>query len=297
MRSFQEIVEAAGERGPLRFVVAQAADGTVLKAAAEARRLGIGEFTLVGRAADIREAAYGAAVDPEAFRIVEPPAGSSCAAEAVRAVRAGEAQVLVKGMLPTADLMREAVNPDRGLTAGLLLSHVGVFLVPGRDRFLLVTDAALNIAPDLKEKAGIVQNAIDLAGKLGIEDPVAAILCAVETVNPKMPATIDAACLSKMADRGQIRGGRVEGPLALDNAVDPEAARHKGIRGELAGHADILVVPDIEAGNVLYKALQWFAGAGEAGVVVGGAAPIVLTSRADSLEGKLHSLALGALAL
>lgn len=141
-----------------------------------------------------------------------------------------------------------------------------------------------------------MQNAIDLARKLGVEDPVAAVLCAVETVNPKMPATIDDACLFKMADSGQIRGGRVEGPLALDNAVDPDAARHKGIRGELAGHADILVVPDIEAGNVLYKALQWSAGAGEAGVVVGGAAPIVLTSRADSQEGKLHSLALGALA-
>ena len=290
-------MEAARRKGPLRFVVAQAADDTVLGAAAEARRLGLGEFTLVGREAEIRAAARRAAVDVEAFRIVEPPAGTSPALEAVRAVRAGEGQVLVKGLLPTAELMREALHPERGLAFGAHLSHVGVFVLPGRDRFLLVTDAALNIAPDLKEKAQIVQNAIDLARRLGVEEPVAAILCAMENVNPRMPATVDAACLSKMAERGQIRGGRVEGPLALDNAVDPEAVRQKGIRGDLAGHADILVAPDIEAGNMLYKALQWFAGAEEAGVVVGGRAPIVVTSRADSRDGKLRSLALGVLAL
>jgi phosphotransacetylase len=173
---------------------------------------------------------------------------------------------------------------------------VGVFLVHGFNRFLLVTDAGIAIAPDLAQKAEIVQNAIDLARRLGIRSPVAAILCAVENVNPHMPATLDAACLAKMADRGAITGGRVEGPLALDNAISEEAARLKGIASELAGKADILVAPDIEAANILYKALVYFAKAEEAGIVVGARAPIVMTSRSDSARNKLYSLALGSLA-
>jgi phosphotransacetylase len=203
-------------------------------------------------------------------------------------------------MLQTADLLHAVLDKEAGLNSGRTLSHVGVFLVPASkrfsERFLLVTDAALVISPTLAQKAEIVQNAIDLAHGIGIPEPVVAILCALETVNTAMPATVDAALLAKMADRGQITGGKVEGPLALDNAISEEAARRKGIKSELAGRADILVAPDIEAANILYKALVFFADAVEAGVVVGARAPIVLTSRADSARNKLYSLALGALA-
>jgi phosphate butyryltransferase len=207
---------------------------------------------------------------------------------------------LVKGMMQTADLLRAALDKESGLSRGRILSHVGVFLVPGSkryaERFLLITDAALAIAPSLAQKAEIIQNAIDFARALGIETPVAAVLCAIETVNPAMPATVDAACLSKMSERGQITGGKVEGPLALDNAVSEEAARHKKISSELAGRADILVAPDIEAANILYKSLVFFASAMEAGIVVGAKVPIVVTSRSDTAENKLYSIALGALA-
>ena len=179
---------------------------------------------------------------------------------------------------------------------GRTLSHVGVFKFEESDRFYFVTDAALTIAPDYAQKIDIVQNAVDVAHRLGIEQPIVAMLCAIETVNPEMPATVDAACLAKMAERGAIKGARVEGPLALDNAVSVEAARHKGITSELAGRADILVAPNIEAANILYKALIFFAKAEEAGIVMGARAPIVLASRSDSVRNKLYSLALGSLA-
>jgi phosphate butyryltransferase len=215
----------------------------------------------------------------------------------VRLVARGEGDILVKGLLQTADLLRHVLDRENGLNWGRIISHVGVFHFPGADRFLLVTDAALSIAPNLHQKAEIVQNAVDLAHKLGIPCPIAAILCAIEVVNPAMPATVDAACLAKMADRGEISGCRVEGPLALDNAVSVEAARHKGITSDLAGRADILMAPDIEAANILYKALIFYAKAEEAGIVMGAKAPIVLVSRSDSVANKLNSLALGALAM
>jgi phosphate butyryltransferase len=214
----------------------------------------------------------------------------------VRIVARGDGDILVKGLLQSADLLRAVLSKANGLATGRTLSHVGVFKFEESDRFYFVTDAALTISPDYQQKIDIVQNAVDLAHRLGIALPIVAILCAIETVNPDMPATVDAACLAKMAERGAIKGARVEGPLALDNAVSVEAARHKGIASDMAGRADILVAPNIEAANILYKALIFFAKAEEAGIVMGARAPIVLASRSDSMRNKLYSLALGALA-
>jgi len=296
MNTFAQILEQARKAGPARFVVAQAADGTILEALAQARAAGFAVPVLVGRREEIEEAARERAVDIAAWQIVEAATPAEAAVEAVRNVARGDGDILVKGLLPSADLLRAVLSKSNGLTTGRILSHVGVFKFAESDRFYFVTDAALSIAPDYQQKIDIVQNAVDLAHKLGIAQPIVAILCAIETVNPEMPATVDAASLSKMAERGAIRGARVEGPLALDNAVSVEAARHKGITSELAGRADILVAPNIEAANILYKALIFFAKAEEAGIVMGARAPFVLASRSDSVRNKLYSMALGALA-
>ena len=296
MKSFDELLKAAAARGRCRAVIAEAADDSVLTAVLEARKRGIIEPILVARQAELEQVG----IDISQLRVVEPESKARAAQTAVDLVRRGQGDILVKGMMQTAELLHAVLDKDAGLGRGRTLSHVGVFLLPESARysksFLLVTDAALAIAPSLSQKADIVQNAIDLARKLGIESPIAAILCAVETVNPAMPATIDAAGLSRMAERGQITGGRVEGPLALDNAVSVEAAQKKGIPGGLAGRADILVAPNLEAANILYKSLVYYAGAEEAGIVVGASAPVVVTSRSDSAENKLYSIALGALA-
>jgi phosphate butyryltransferase len=296
MNSFAQILELARKAGPARFVVAQAADGTILEALAQARAAGFAVPVLVGRRQEIEEAARERSLDIAGWKIVEAATPAEAAVEAVRSVARGDGDILVKGLLPSADLLRAVLTKSNGLTTGRILSHVGVFQFAESDRFYFVTDAALSIAPDYQQKIDIVQNAVDLAHKLGIAQPIVAILCAIETVNPEMPATVDAASLSKMAERGAIRGARVEGPLALDNAVSVEAARHKGITSELAGRADILVAPNIEAANILYKALIFFAKAEEAGIVMGARAPFVLASRSDSVRNKLYSMALGALA-
>jgi phosphate butyryltransferase len=297
MNTFADIIQAARRAGPRRYVVAQAADPTIIEALVEAEKLGFASPVLVGRRAEVEEAVRARGADPRKWRLVDVPTKAEAAAEAVRLVSSGEGDILVKGLLQTADLLRHVLDRDNGLNWGRIISHVGVFHFPGADRFVLVTDAALTIAPNLHQKAEIVQNAVDLAHKLGMECPVVAILCAIEVVNPAMPATVDAACLAKMADRGEITGCRVEGPLALDNAVSVEAARHKGITSDLAGRADILMAPDIEAANILYKALIFYAKAEEAGIVMGAKSPIVLVSRSDSVANKLNSLALGALAM
>jgi phosphate butyryltransferase len=296
MNTFGQILEQAKKAGPARFVVAQAADGTILEALAEARAAGFAHPVLVGRREEIEAAARERAVDVKGWKIVECASAGEAAVEAVRCVARGDGDILVKGLLQSADLLRAVLSKTNGLTMGRTLSHVGVFRFAESDRFYFVTDAALSIAPDYQQKIDIVQNAVDLAHKLGIAEPIVAILCAIETVNPEMPATVDAASLSKMAERGAIKGARVEGPLALDNAVSVEAARHKGITSELAGRADILVAPNIEAANILYKALIFFAKAEEAGIVMGARAPFVLASRSDSVRNKLYSMALGALA-
>jgi len=296
MRTFAEMMEKAREAGPARFVVAQAGDPTVLEALAQADRGGFACPILVGRPEEIRRAARERDISLNGWRIAEAHSPTEAASEAVRLVAGGEGDILVKGMLQSADLLRAVLGKTSGLTTGRTLSHVGVFRFPESDRLFFVTDAAITIAPDFHQKLDIVQNAVEVAHRLGVPQPIVAMLCAIETVNPEMQATVDAASVSKMAERGAIRGARVEGPLALDNAVSVEAARHKGITSELAGRADILVAPNIEAANILYKALIFFAKAEEAGIVMGARCPIVLASRSDSVRNKLYSLALGALA-
>ena len=296
MNTFEQIMDAAAKAGPARFVVAQAADGTILEALAQARGRGFASPILVGRPEEIEAAARERSLSLEGWRIVACSTPQEIAAESVKIVARGDGDILVKGLLQSADLLRAVLSKANGFTMGRTLSHVGVFRFAESDRFYFVTDAALTIAPDYQQKIDIVQNAVDLAHRLGIAQPIVAILCAIETVNPEMPATVDAACLAKMAERGAIKGARVEGPLALDNAVSVEAARYKGITSELAGRADILVAPNIEAANILYKALIFFARAEEAGIVMGARSPIVLASRSDSARNKLYSLALGALA-
>jgi phosphate butyryltransferase len=296
MNTFAQIIEGARAAGPARFVVAQAADCTILEAVEEARKAGFARPILVGARREIEEAAGERSLSTSGWEIAEVASKNDAAGEAVRIVARGDGDILVKGLLPSADLLRAVLSKSNGFTTGRTLSHVGVFRFEESDRFYFVTDAALTIAPDYAQKIDIVQNAVDVAHRLGIAQPIVAMLCAIETVNPDMPATVDAACLAKMAERGAIKGARVEGPLALDNAVSVEAARHKGITGDLAGRADILVAPNIEAANILYKALIFFAKAEEAGIVMGARAPIVLASRSDSVRNKLYSLALGALA-
>jgi phosphate butyryltransferase len=211
---------------------------------------------------------------------------------AVKSVHLNEANVLMKGHISTAVILKAVLNPDFGLRTGSVLSHVAAFEINGFDRLIMVTDAAMNIAPDLAQKAQIVQNAVMVAHSVGIENPVVAALAAVETVNPSMQPTLDAASLVAMNIRGQIKGCVIDGPVALDNAISVEAAHHKGLTGQHAGQADILLVPNIEAGNILYKSLVYFARAKVGAVIVGAKAPIVLTSRSDSAESKLNSLAL-----
>jgi phosphate butyryltransferase len=204
-----------------------------------------------------------------------------------------EAHCAMKGRIFTADFLKAALDPSVGLRTAKLLTHVAVFDIPGFDRLVLLSDAGVLVAPTLEQKIHIVQNAVDVAIRLGVDTPRVAVLAAAEMVNPKIPSTMDAASLSKMADRGQIYGGVVDGPLALDNAISPESARIKGIKSEVAGYADILIAPDIEAGNVLAKAITYFAQGKMAGVVVGARCPLILPSRSDTREAKLISLALG----
>jgi len=207
----------------------------------------------------------------------------------------GHAQIAMKGKIETGDFLRAALDKEVGLRVGRLLTHVGVFEIPGFDRLLFISDAGVVVAPTMEQKIEIVQNAIYVAQRLGVEEPKVAILAATEMVNPKIPTTLDAANLAKMADRGQIKGGIVDGPLALDNAISLESARIKGIKSEVAGCADILIAPDIEAGNMLAKALTYFAKARMAGIVVGGKSPLIVASRSDPHETKLVSMALGVL--
>ena len=270
-------------------------DAASIEGAADAAAAGLIAPILVGPEARIRAAAQAAGVDISAFRLVPTPHSHAAAARAVALVRSGEAAMLMKGALHTDELMHEVVNPETGLRTARRVSHAFLMDVPSYPRPLLITDAAINVNPTLEDKRDIVQNVIDLAHILGVPKPRVAILSAVETVTPKLPSTIDAAALCKMADRGQITGGLVDGPLAFDNAINREAAREKAIVSPVAGRADILVVPDLEAGNMLVKQLTFLAGADAAGVVLGARAPIVLTSRADSDRARVASCAIGVL--
>lgn len=297
MRSIDEIIEAAKRAGRRRIAVAAAAEESALEAARDAYMAGLAEPILVGEGAAIDRVAAEAGIDVSKFERVEEKDPKKAAARAVELVRTGEAEVLMKGIVDTSVILKAAFNKETGINSGRLASHVAVFESPHYHKLFIVTDAAINIAPDISAKLDIIANAVQAARALGVDCPKVALLAALEKVNyDKMPCTVDAAIITQMNRRGQVRGCLVDGPLALDNAVSAESARVKGIKSEVAGDADILLVPAIEAGNVLYKSLVDLGGAKAAGIVMGAAKPIVLTSRADSAETKLASIAFAALA-
>jgi phosphate acetyltransferase len=280
---------------PVVCAVAHPCDRDSLLGALEAARRGLIVPVLVGPPARIRAVAEANGADISGFRIVATEHSHASAATAASLARSGEVEMLMKGSLHTDEILGQIVSSQSGLRTERRVSHVFVMDVPAYDRMLLVTDAAINIDPTLAEKADIVRNAIDLAHVLGIAMPKVAVLSAVETVNPNIRSTLEAAALCKMADRGQIVGGILDGPLAFDNAISEHAARTKGIRSPVAGRADVLMVPNIEAGNMLAKQLQYFAGADSAGVVLGARVPVVLTSRADNVRMRIGSAAVAKL--
>jgi phosphate acetyltransferase len=293
---YEQLIERCRSLAPVPTAVAHPCEASALAGAMEAGALGLIEPILVGPADKLQALAQQAGIDLGSVRIVDAPHSHAAAARAVQLVREGEAELLMKGSLHTDELLGAVVARETGLRTGRRISHVFIMDVPTYYKVLIVTDAAINIAPTLEEKADICQNAIDLALTLGVKEPKVAILAAVETINSKMQATLDAAALCKMADRGQIRGGILDGPLAFDNAISREAARIKSIVSAVAGDPDILLVPDLEAGNMLAKQLSFLANADSAGLVLGARVPIILTSRADSVRSRIASCGVAMLA-
>ena len=292
---YDRLLAVAKGLPPLRAAVVHPCDQSSLGAVIEAASLGLIEPILVGPEQKIGAIAAALKADLSQFRIVNAAHSHDAADKAVALVRAGEAEALMKGSLHTDEVMGAVVRRDGGLRTARRLSHCFVMDVPRHDSPLIITDAAINIAPTLEDKRDIVQNAIDLARALRIQNVKVAILSAMETVNPKVPSTIEAAALCKMADRGQITGAVLDGPLALDNAIDLGAAKVKNINSPVAGQANVLVVPDLEAGNMLAKSLTFLADADAAGIVLGARVPIILTSRADSHITRLASCAVASL--
>jgi phosphotransacetylase len=293
---YEKLLVRCAAVAPVATAVAHPCEETALAGAIEAANKGLITPILVGPAAKIEQTASAAGIDLGKTQIVDAAHSHASAAKAVELVRQGRAELLMKGSLHSDELLGAVVARDSGLRTGRRISHVFIMDVPTYHKVLVVTDAAINIAPTFEDKADICQNAIDLCISLGLEKPKVAILAAVETVTSKMPATIDAAALCKMADRGQITGGVLDGPLAFDNAISRHAAQTKGIRSPVAGDPDILLVPDLEAGNILAKQLSFLANADSAGLVLGARVPIILTSRADSVRSRIASCAVGALA-
>ncbi|MQX45462.1 phosphate acetyltransferase [Sinorhizobium medicae] len=292
---YDRLIAAAQAEEPAVTLVVHPCDETALRGALEAAEMRLITPVLVGPRVRIRSIAAEHRLDLGQWEIVDVPHSHAAAAKAVALIREGKGSLLMKGSLHTDELMREVAAAASGLRTERRISHVFVMDVPGHADTLFITDAAINIAPDLDAKRDIVQNAIDLWVTIGLGEPRVAILSAVETVTMKIPSTIEAAALCKMAERGQITGGLLDGPLAFDNAIDPEAARIKGIVSPVAGRAQILVVPDLEAGNMLAKNLTFLAHADAAGIVLGARVPIVLTSRADSVRTRLASCAVASL--
>jgi phosphate butyryltransferase len=295
IRRLQELVDLAQQSPPTRVAVAAAAHKLVLQSVQRAVNLGLIVPLLVGREEEIQDeaAAIGWELDDE--QIVPTETNRAAATVAVEMVRRGEADVLMKGYLHTDEMLHAVLRQQTGLRTDRLLSHVFVLEVPTYHKLLLITDAAININPDIAQKAAITQNAVDLARRLGVERPKVAALSSIETVNPSIPSTVHAACLSKMAERGQIKGAIVDGPLAFDNAISAIAAQDKGIDSQVAGDVDVVVVPDLDAGNILSKNLEYLASAKMAGIVMGATAPVVLTSRSDPPRARVYSLALASL--
>jgi phosphate acetyltransferase len=292
---YERLIAKAKEVPPATTVVAHPCDETSLRGPVEAAEAGIIVPILVGPAAKISAVAREHRIDIARFEIVDASHSEAAAAKAVALIHESKGELLMKGSLHTDELMREVTSSKTGLRTARRISHVFIMDVPTYSETLFITDAAINIFPDLDAKRDIVQNAIDLFTQVGLGTPRVAILSAVETVTPKIPSTIDAAALCKMAERGQITGGVLDGPLAFDNAVDLEAAKIKGIQSAVAGRAQILVVPDLEAGNMLAKNLTFLAKADAAGIVLGARVPIILTSRADSVRARMASCAVAVL--
>jgi len=292
---YNRLIAAAKNVPPLATAVAHPCDETSLRGALEAAEAGLISPILVGPKNKIEGVAQTSSLDLAEAEIVDAPHSHAAAEKAVELVRTGKAELLMKGSLHTDELLAEVVKRETGIRTGRRISHVFVMDVPGHPHTLFITDAAVNIAPDLDAKRDIIQNAIDLFAGLGLGVPKVAILSAVETVTTSIPSTIEAAALCKMSDRGQITGGELDGPLAFDNAISPEAARIKGIKSPVAGQAQILVVPDLEAGNMLAKNLSFLSRADAAGIVLGARVPIILTSRADNIMTRMASCAVATL--
>ena len=293
--TFEQLMEEARRVGPKMVSVTVPHGPEVLLAAQDAEREGIANSTLVGDRDLIRKLATEHEIDINRMMIVHEPKPKVAARKVMELLRMGHADLAMKGKVETGDFLRGALDREAGLRVGRLFTHIAVFEVPGFDRLLFVTDSGVVVAPTLEQKVEIVQNAIMVAQRLGVETPKVAILAATEMVNPKIPTTMDAANLAKMADRRQIQGAIVDGPLALDNAISPESADAKNINSPVAGRADILIAPDVEAANMLAKAMIYFAKGKMCGVVVGASAPLVVASRYAPSETKLTSIALGVL--
>jgi phosphate acetyltransferase len=292
---YDRLIAAARGIPAISTGVAHPCDETSLKGALDAAAAGMIVPVLVGPERKIRDVAERLGVDISSHEVVDVPHSHAAAAKAVELVRSGRVELIMKGSLHTDELLGEVTRRETGLRTERRISHVFIMDVPTYAKPLFITDAAVNILPDLEAKRDIVQNAVDLHVGLGLGPPKVAILSAVETVTPKIPSTIEAAALCKMADRGQIVGAELDGPLAFDNAISPEAARIKGIRSNVAGQAQILVVPDLEAGNMLAKNLTFLSNADAAGIVLGARVPIILTSRADDVRTRMASCAVAAL--
>ena len=295
LKTFDEVLNKAKEYGPKKMAVASAGAEDVLKAVEAARKEGLTDSILVGDKKEIIQIAEKMGIDPANYEIIDNPDKTETARCAVELVRNKKASILMKGMIGTARILKTILDKEIGLRTDRMLSHVYTLEIKNYNRLLTMTDGAMSISPDLKQKAQIIQNAIYYAHSMGIEKPKVAVVAALELVNPDMPATIDAACLAKMSERGQIVGGIVDGPLGFDNAISKEAAKHKGIESPVSGEVDIVLVPNIESGNIFAKGLVYLAEAVPAGLVLGAKAPVVLVSRSDSAESKLYSIALGVL--
>jgi len=295
IQNFDRMIQEVKKRGPKTIAVAAAQDRDVLLSVENARKLAIANAILVGDKAEITKIAAENNIDVRNFTVIDVQDPDEACFVAVDLVRQGKASLPMKGFVETPVILKAVLNREHGLRTEHLISHVGVLEVSGFDRLFLISDSAITIAPTLQDKVDIIHNSVRVAHALGIEVPKVAVLCAAEKVNVKMPATLDAEALTRMNEEGKIGGCIVKGPLALDNAVSLEAARHKGIYHPVAGRADILIAPDIEAGNILNKSMEYFARAEKAGVIMGAKTPIILTSRASSDRSKLHSIALGLL--
>lgn len=295
VRSFNEVLEKVKSSEIKKVAVAVAQDEPVLEAIKEAKAKGLAEAILVGDENEIKAIAEKLGMDLSLYEVIHETNPSKAALKAVELVSTGKADMVMKGLVDTANFLRAVLNKEVGLRTGKLMSHVAVFEIPAFDRLIFMTDAAFNMYPDLKAKIDILNNAVKVAHAVGIDMPKVAPICAVEVVNPDMPATVDASILSKMSDRGQIKGCIVDGPLALDNALSEEAAAHKKVSGPVAGKADIMLLPNIDSANVMYKTLTYTTDSKNGGILVGTSAPVILTSRADSFETKVNSIALAAL--